>query len=219
MISVNIKTTNFVAINSECIQDSRLSWAAKGIYSFLKTFSNGIIINTKKIAKFSKDNETKLLSGLQELIELGYIFIENDSYILQDIPSIKNTKVKIIEEKKPKKIKTKKKFNPNSICGKLAFLLLEKIESILPELPQQNMAMWEAIFAKMIFIEGKPQEEIEKVIKYAFNNKFWKKSIINPYILNASYYKIKLQMTESNKNINDDVFEQAKQIGINKINR
>jgi len=221
MNSIIVKQTNFAAINIECLVDTRLSWKAKGIYSFLKTFNNGIITNTKRISKCAIDGEVSLLSGIEELIKLGYIIIENDQYIVCDIPFEKDKNINIFGEslnKKEKTIKKRKKketpFHPESASGKLAQLLLDKIEIINPQFKTPDLGKWEKQFAKMIFMNGYQYDEIVLLIQFIFKHNFWRKVIDNPYILENKYFKIKTQLINNNINNNDSIFEEAKKKGI-----
>lgn len=226
MNSVIVKPTNFAAINIECLVDTRLSWKAKGIYSFLKTFNNGIITNTKRISRCSIDGEISLLSGIEELIKLGYIIIENEQYILCDIPFEKDKNINIFEEslnKKEKTIKKRKKketpFHPESIGGKLAQLLLNKIEIVNPQLKTPNLGKWEKHFVRMMWVDGLLSDDIKNVIHFIFKDNFWKNVIDNPYILSMKYHKIKTKMLynynkNNTMNSNDSVFEEAKKRGI-----
>lgn len=56
-----------------CLDDSRLSWKAKGIASFLNTIQPA---NIQIICKASKDGKDAVRSALKELIDYDYVITE-----------------------------------------------------------------------------------------------------------------------------------------------
>lgn len=259
---------NFVVMNKICLQDKKLSWKAKGIYSYLMSLPTNWEIKTSEVKNHSADGRTALLSGIKELIEHGYCDrIENRDengkittydYIIKETPQIILNKEELprsgfpladnlLTENQPllnnnisnkefiknttqskktvNKKKKVKKFNQNSIGGKLAQYLLDKIEENDPTFPTPELGKWEGCFNKMVFVDGKPSEEIENIIKYAQESNYWKSFILDPYKLNAKYQTLKMQMNNpmpysqnlNNKKNNKDVFEEAKEKGIDKF--
>jgi len=63
---------NFIIINKICLQDSKLSWKAKGIYAYIMSLPDNWKVKTAEIMRHSSDGRTALLSGLKELIKFGY---------------------------------------------------------------------------------------------------------------------------------------------------
>jgi len=258
-----IHNENFVVMNKVCLQDKKLSWKAKGIYSYIMSLPNNWNIRTSEIENHSTDGRTALLSGIKELINNGYcervekrnnqgLIIEYD-YILKETPDIKiqqpdlpltenpltdndvllnNNSINIessnkLLTKKPFKKKQKKKsgiFNPNSLGGKLAQKLLDKIELNDPSFPTPDLFKWEKYFNKMIYVEGYNIYLLDSLIEFAHSKSFWKSIILSPYKLKANFSTLRIQKNNTilyknkNKDTDKDVFEQAKKEGINNFN-
>jgi len=97
VVRVKTKTRNFVMIDKGLLEDSRLSWKAKGVLAYLLSKPDNWTIKVQDIEKRSIDGEKSVRSGLKELIEAGYAEIANakDSqgrflgkqYIVYEIPN------------------------------------------------------------------------------------------------------------------------------------
>ena len=59
-------------ISDKFLDDSKLSWKAKGIYAFI---ASGIVknINITQISKYGKDGKTSVAKGFEELVKYGYL--------------------------------------------------------------------------------------------------------------------------------------------------
>jgi hypothetical protein len=64
---------NYTNINNQLVRDDRLSWKARGIFSYLWSQSDNWNFYVSEIAKHSPDGKTSLQTGLKELEELGYL--------------------------------------------------------------------------------------------------------------------------------------------------
>lgn len=242
-------------MNKICLQDTKLSWKAKGIYSYLMSLPSDWTVKTSEVVKHSNDGRTALLSGLKELIEKGYCELRENrneqgsiisyDYVLKESPDVEipstdypltenplagnqpllnNNRTNIestnnLLAKKPSKGKKKKTgiFNPNTLGGKLAQKLLDKIELSDPLFQTPNMHKWEKYFNKMIYVDGYGYDLLDNLIEFAHNKSFWKAIIISPYKLKANISTLKIQIRTLNnysKNRDKDVFEQAKQKGL-----
>lgn len=224
---------NLFIMNKTCLQDNRLSWKAKGIYSYIMSLSDNLKFKLSEIIKYSTDGKSILIAGIKELIKFGYcqlidykntnIKIKKYDYIIKEpFQEFTTTLLPLpdILSKKSKKQKPKNKFYPNSPGGKLAQFMLEKIEENDPGFTTPDMGKWGAYFSKMIFIERFNEEEIRDVIEYIQSNKFWKKIILNPFILRAKYSQIKMEMInpikeketkkEQTREEKNKIFEEAK---------
>lgn len=65
---------NFKKISLLCVQDSELSWRAKGIHNYFVTRPDGWIIRETDLEQRSKDSKGRLDSGISELVSKGYLF-------------------------------------------------------------------------------------------------------------------------------------------------
>lgn len=66
-------SSNFTVVSNQLIRDSRLSWKARGIFSYLWSQANNWQFYVKEIATHAPDGEKSLQSGLKELEEYGYL--------------------------------------------------------------------------------------------------------------------------------------------------
>ena len=70
------KVKNFTVIDNTCLQDSNLSWGAKGFHSYLESLPGNWQIVKTDLVKRSKDKLYALNSIIEELEKAGYIVIE-----------------------------------------------------------------------------------------------------------------------------------------------
>ena len=70
------KVKNFTVIDNTCLQDSNLSWGAKGFHSYLESLPGNWQIVKTDLVKRSKDKLYALNSIIEELEAAGYIVIE-----------------------------------------------------------------------------------------------------------------------------------------------
>lgn len=102
------KNKNYETISLECTKDSRISWKAKGIHTYLITRPDYWHIHIKDLINRSPDGKTSLYSGLAELSEFGYIFrmikrndkkqIISGGYFTSDVPMERKDAANSIKE-------------------------------------------------------------------------------------------------------------------------
>lgn len=94
----------------------------------------------------------------------------------------------------------------NSIEFQLSELLLNKILERRPTLKKPDLKKWALCIDKMIRLDRRPVEEIEKVIEWCQNDEFWKNNILSTDKLRKQYDQLVLKM-DCKK---DDPYEQVK---------
>lgn len=67
------KKSNFVVLDKGFLNDSRLSLKSKGLLCLMLSYPDGWQFYEKELVKHTSDKITSLRSGVQELIQLGYI--------------------------------------------------------------------------------------------------------------------------------------------------
>lgn len=67
------KDTNYTVIANELIDDSRLSWKAKGIMMYFLRLPNDFTVYWSEIRNHSKDGKDSFDSGIKELKDFGYL--------------------------------------------------------------------------------------------------------------------------------------------------
>lgn len=77
IIRQKIHANNFVILYKEVLNDSNLSFKAKGLWAYLMGLPDDWNINVREVANHSKDGYDSVRSGLNELVECGYAKMEN----------------------------------------------------------------------------------------------------------------------------------------------
>ncbi|MBF0101657.1 MAG: hypothetical protein HQK77_12190 [Desulfobacterales bacterium] len=106
------KNKNFSVISNIHLNDKNLSWKAKGLLTFLLSKPDNWQISIKNLMKASTDRYEATMSGLNELIEFGYITrqqLKDESgkfskieYIVIESPNYKQVNNNIVLENVPK---------------------------------------------------------------------------------------------------------------------
>ncbi|MEK1366048.1 Rep protein [Limosilactobacillus fermentum] len=74
MTKINKKSSGFFTItNNQLIRDDRLSWKARGIFTYLWSMSDGWDFRVNEVSRHAKDGRDSLRAGLKELEEYGYL--------------------------------------------------------------------------------------------------------------------------------------------------
>lgn len=74
MTKINKKSNGFFTItNNQLIRDDRLSWKARGIFTYLWSMSDGWDFRVNEVSGHAKDGRDSLRAGLKELEEYGYL--------------------------------------------------------------------------------------------------------------------------------------------------
>ena len=93
LIIKNSGRTNFAQISNEMLGNPNLSWKAKGLLSFLLSLPERWAVYKTSLSQFSKDGKDATTSAFNELIESGYILVQERrdggrfgyDYIIKDI--------------------------------------------------------------------------------------------------------------------------------------
>ena len=70
------KDNPYVMVRTQTVQDAGLSWKATGILAYLLSLPDDWVIHVSEVAQHKTDGERALRSGINELIEAGYIVRE-----------------------------------------------------------------------------------------------------------------------------------------------
>ena len=74
MVRIKRDRSNHITIvDQDLIRDSRLSWKARGIFTYLWSQSESWEFNEVEVAKHSTDGRDSLRTGLKELEDAGYL--------------------------------------------------------------------------------------------------------------------------------------------------
>lgn len=74
MTKINKKSSRFFTItNNQLIRDDRLSWKARGIFTYLWSMADGWDFRVNEVSRHAKDGRDSLRAGLKELEEYGYL--------------------------------------------------------------------------------------------------------------------------------------------------
>ncbi|WP_245890289.1 DnaD domain protein [Rummeliibacillus pycnus] len=67
------KNTNYTVMNRTALNDTRLSWKAKGIMAYMLSMPDDWIFYFDELVKHSKDGKASFRAGFNELKECGYV--------------------------------------------------------------------------------------------------------------------------------------------------
>lgn len=70
------KETNYTVLDNTFIQDTRLSWKAKGVMTYLLSLPDDWVIHLSEIERHATDGKDSLRSAINELKKYGYILTE-----------------------------------------------------------------------------------------------------------------------------------------------
>lgn len=74
MTKINKQSKGYFTItNNQLIRDDRLSWKARGIFTYLWSMSDGWDFRVNEVSRHAKDGRDSLRAGLKELEEYGYL--------------------------------------------------------------------------------------------------------------------------------------------------
>lgn len=73
MIIRNPNAKHHAIINSRLLEDSRLSWAARGVLAYLMAWPDGEEVLAAHLFHASPDEQQDIESALDELTTVGYI--------------------------------------------------------------------------------------------------------------------------------------------------
>ena len=112
------KNNPYVMLNKTCLQDSSISWKAKGLHSYVMSLPDGWDIYLSDLTNRSKDGKDSTNSALKELEKNGYLsrLIKRDEkgkllggydYIFYEVPNNISPKSEKPKSEKPKSEKPK----------------------------------------------------------------------------------------------------------------
>jgi hypothetical protein len=78
IVRISKRDNPFVIIDKRALEDSRMSWKAKGLLAYLLTLPDDWTIRLAHLQKQSSDGMFALRSAMQELIDLGYAEIHEE---------------------------------------------------------------------------------------------------------------------------------------------
>jgi len=67
------KNSNYTVMNRTALNDTRLSWKAKGIIAYMLSMPDDWVFYTTELVKHSTDGEKSFRAGFKELKEFGYV--------------------------------------------------------------------------------------------------------------------------------------------------
>lgn len=97
------------------------------------------------------------------------------------------------------KKKSKVKFESNSESFRLAQLLFENIRSRKPDFKKPNISNWSVVIDRMMRLDKRKAERIEKVIKWSQMDPFWQNNILSTEKLRKHFDRLEMLM-DGNKN-------------------
>lgn len=98
-----------------------------------------------------------------------------------------------VEVFKPKEKKETKRYTEDETPWKAANWLSRKLKSVHPSLQlasEETLQAWASVFNTMEAMEGHPADEILSLMKFAFQDEFWKDKITNPWDMQKHYIKL-----------------------------
>lgn len=96
--------------------------------------------------------------------------------------------------------KEKKEYSPNSIEYKIADFLYSLILKRNPGHKKPNLITWANHVNKMIHLDKRNTSDIQNVIKWCQQDKFWKNNILSTSKLRDKYDQLTLQMNGNQQN-------------------
>ena len=68
-----VHDSGYTCISNNMLQDTTLSWKAKGLLSYMLTCTDNWDFNVEGLSHFSSDGYTATNTALKELIQKGYV--------------------------------------------------------------------------------------------------------------------------------------------------
>jgi phage replication O-like protein O len=142
-----------------------------------------------------KDNSSYITQyGIQKDYTKWQTGVETDTSVKNDTrTSVKNdtkTSVKNDTHKRQKTIK----YNPNSDEVRVAHLLFSLIQERNPDHKKPDIQEWAIHIDRMIRLDNRTVEGIEKIIHWCQEDGFWQNNIISTKKLREHYDQLKLKM-------------------------
>jgi hypothetical protein len=78
IVKIQRRTTPFALVNKAALEDTRLSWKAKGILAYLLSRPESWEVISGDVINRSTDGRESVLAGMNELKQFGYAKLDND---------------------------------------------------------------------------------------------------------------------------------------------
>ena len=111
------KEKNYTVLDNTFIKDTRLSWKAKGLMTYLLSLPDDWTIHLSEIEKHATDGKSALRSAINELKELGYLKAEqkreNNRFAEMVYIIIENPDSQLTDFQQTENLQTEKQFTEN----------------------------------------------------------------------------------------------------------
>lgn len=111
------KEKNYTVLDNTFIKDTRLSWKAKGLMTYLLSLPDDWIIHLSEIEKHATDGKSALRTAINELKELGYLKAEqkreNNRFAEMVYIIIENPDSPLTDFQQAENLQTEKQFTEN----------------------------------------------------------------------------------------------------------
>lgn len=111
------------------------------------------------------------------------------------IKNDKNDKNDKNKDSRPKQL-----YDETSVYYQLALLLYNEILKNMPDKKKPNLNQWADSFRKLVELDNKKSEHIEKVIKWAQSNGFWWKNVLSATKFREQYERLAAELRDESKN-------------------
>lgn len=215
----------YTHLYNKTLRDSRLSYKARGLLSYMLSMSDNWKFYTKSIVDNSdKDGRDSVLSGLRELEKYGYLqrktsrgesgkFDAQDWIVFDtptfspqtgfpdtdkpdtDNPQLRTNNIKNYQSKEPSCHKSPT-YDDDSPYFKLASFLSECIAKNNPKAKLPNLQKWSDDMRKLVEIDKRSLHDVSKVIKWSQIDPFWSTNILSASKLRKQFDQLYLKMTK-----------------------
>lgn len=111
------KEKNYTVLDNTFIKDTRLSWKAKGLMTYLLSLPDDWTIHLSEVEKHASDGKSALRSAINELKELGYLKAEqkreNNRFAEMVYIIIENPDSPLTDFQQTENLQTEKQFTEN----------------------------------------------------------------------------------------------------------
>ncbi len=163
------------------------------------------------LTKLKKPN---ILRAIKKLLLKKVVIIKNDKRqrpkykfnknydqwipLSKKITVINNDKRSLSKMIPTKENYTKENYSPNSDEIRMAQLLFSFIQKRNPGHKKPDMEKWATHIDRMIRLDNRSIEDIEKIIKWSQEDEFWQNNILSTVKLRDKYDQLKLKMESEN---------------------
>jgi hypothetical protein len=116
-----------------------------------------------------------------------------------EVSDIQSTQSKSNSKSNNKDSRQKRVYDVESIHYKLAFRLYQKILDNHPDYTLPNLQSWADDIRKLVELDGKKSENVEKVIDWVQQHDFWYKNILSASKLRKQYDRLVIEIRAEHK--------------------